>query len=80
MGQVMRKPNFSICENKDTDQLCGYSTADQRLCFSYINSTISPLPKSEISSPQLSSEDVEPGLCWTWLETQKAGFLATGLE
>ena len=40
----MRKPAFCICENKDADQLCGYRTADQRLCFRYIDSTIKIQP------------------------------------
>ena len=31
---VMRKPAFSICENKEADQLHGNRKADQRLCFS----------------------------------------------
>ena len=45
----MRKPDFCIFENKDADQLCGYRTADQRLCFLYIDSTIPLFPKSQIS-------------------------------
>ena len=49
LSVVMRKPAFCICENKDADQLCGDRTADQRLCFRYID-TIPLLPKSEISS------------------------------
>ena len=36
----MRKPDFCICENKDTDQLRGNREADQRLCFHYTDSTI----------------------------------------
>ena len=51
MGRVMRKPAFCICENKDADQL---READQRLCFRYTDSTNLLLPKSEISSLQLS--------------------------
>ena len=50
LSLVMRKPVFCICENKDADQLRGNREADQRLCFRYIDSTISLLPKSEISS------------------------------
>ena len=51
LGPVMRKPAFCIlCENKDADQLRGNREADQRLCFRYTDSTISLLPKSEISS------------------------------
>ena len=34
----MRKPTLCICKNKDADQLCGNRTADQRLCFSYMDS------------------------------------------
>ena len=41
----MRKHAFCICENKGTDQLCGNRTADLRLCFCYINSTIPLLSK-----------------------------------
>ena len=40
----------SLCENKDTDQLCGNREADQRLCFRYTDSTIPLLPQSETSS------------------------------
>ena len=59
----MRKPTFCICENKDADQLHGNSEADQRLCFHYTDTTISLLPKSEISSLEPSSVTVQPGLC-----------------
>ena len=47
---VVRKPAFSICENKDADQLRGNREADQRLCFRYTDSTIPLLPKDENSS------------------------------
>ena len=40
MSRIMRKPIFSVCENKDTDQLRGNREADQRLCFRYIHSPI----------------------------------------
>ena len=76
----MRKPDFCICENKDADQLRGNREADQRLCFRYKDSTISLLPKSEISSLQLSSGTVQPCLCRTWSETPKTGFLRTRLK
>ena len=76
----MRKPVFCICENKDADQLCGNCEADQRLCFRYTDSTISLLSKSEISSLYPSSVAVQPGLCGTWLETPKTGFLTTRLN
>ena len=69
---VMRKPAFCICENKDADQLRSNCAVDQHLCFRYIDTTIPLLSKSEIST-------VQPGLCQTWLETSKTGFLTTRL-
>ena len=79
LSRVMRKPAFCICENKDADQLRGNREADQRLCFRYTDSTISLLPKYEISSLQPSSVAAQPGLCGTWSETPKTGFLTTRL-
>ena len=76
----MRKPAFCICENKDADQLRGNCEGDQRLCFRYTDSTIPLLPKSEISSLYPSSGAVQPGLCGTWSETPKTGFLTTRLK
>ena len=76
----MRKPAFCICENKDADQLRGNREADQRLCFRYIDSTIPLLSKSEISSLYSSSVAVQPGLCQTWSQTPKTGFLRTRLN
>ena len=75
----MRKPDFCICENKDADQLRGYREADQRLCFRYMDSTIPLLSKYEITNLSPSSVAVQPGLCWTWSETPKTGFLTTRL-
>ena len=40
ISRVMRKPVFSICENKDADQLRGTRETDKRLCFRYMDSTI----------------------------------------
>ena len=76
----MRKPAFCICENKDADQFHGNREADQRLCFRYMDSTIPLLPNSEISSLSPSSVAVQPGLCGTWSETPKTGFLTTRLK
>ena len=75
----MRIPAFCICENKDADQFHGNREADQRLCFPYTDSTISLLPKYKISSLQPSSVAVQPGLCGTWSETPKTGFLTMRL-
>ena len=79
LSLVMRKPAFCICENKDADQLRGNLEADERLCFRYTYSTILLLPKSEISSLQPYSVVTQPGLCRTWSEAPKTGFLTTRL-
>ena len=75
MSRVVRKPAFCLCENKDADQLRGNREADQRLCFRYTVSTISLLPKYEISSLQPSSVAVQPGLCGAWSENPDDRFL-----
>ena len=56
-----------------------HRSADQRLCFRYMDSTIPLLPKSEISSIQPSSIPVQPSLCGTRSKTQRTGFLKTKL-
>ena len=72
----MRKPAFCIiCENKRRSN----READQRLCFRYIDSVIPLLSKSDISSFYQSSVTVQTGLCRTWSETPKTGFLTTRL-
>ena len=76
----MRKPAFCICKNKDADQLRGNREANQHLCFRYKDSTIPLLHKSEISSLYPSSVIGQPGLCGTWSETPKTGFLLTRLK
>ena len=45
--------------------------------FRYMDSTIPLLPESEISGLYTSSVVVQPGLCQTWSETPKTGFLTT---
>ena len=40
MSCVMRKLAFCICENKGAVKFHGNGTADQRLCFCYIDRTI----------------------------------------
>ena len=75
----MRKPAFCTCENKYADQLCGNRTADQRLCFRYVERTIFLPPISEISSLLPSCVVVQSDLCRTWSETPKTGFLTTRL-
>ena len=79
LGRVMRRPAFCVCKNKDADQLRGNREADQRFCFRYTDSTIPLLPKSKFSSLYPFSVAAQPGLCQTWSETPKTGFLTTRL-
>ena len=72
---------YAYAKIKDADQLCcdraadqrGNRAADQHLCFCYTNSAIPLIPKFQASKPY--SEVVQPGLCRTWSETPKTGFL-----
>ena len=79
MSRVMRKLDFCICENIDADQLRGNREADQRLCFRYKDSTIPLLSESKISSLWPYAVIAQPGLCQTWSETPKTGFLTKRL-
>ena len=80
MSRDVRKPDFCICKNKDADQFRGNREADQRLCFRYTDSTIPLLRKSKISSLYPYSVIAQPGLCRTWSETPKTGFLTSRLK
>ena len=75
----MRKADICLTENKGADQLCSNCTADQRLCFRYMDSK-SSLFKSEISSFWHSPVTVHAGLCQIWSESLKTGFLASRLK
>ena len=61
----------------NSDQLRSYRKADQCLCFHYIDSTIPLLTIYKISNLWPSCVALEPGLCGTWSETPKTGFLTT---
>ena len=76
---VLNCEKLCLCENKGADQLHSNCEADQRLCFRYMDSTISRLFKSEISSFYPSSVAAQANLCQTWLKTPKTGFLVSRL-
>ena len=76
----MRKPEIRLSENKGANQLRSNCEADKRLCFRNMDSTLSLLLKSEISSFQPASVTVQVGLCQTWSEIQKTGFLVSQLK
>ena len=69
---------YLFSENKGPDQLCSYPTADLRLCFHICKSRFSH-DAAHLGNFKPSSLDLQPGLCWTWLESQKTGFVMTWL-
>ena len=79
-SRSVRKPDFCLCENKDADQLRGNREADQRLYFRYTDSTFPPLLIPKFSRFWVSSVTVQAGLCRTWSEIPKTGFLASRLK
>ena len=75
----MRKAVFAYAKTKGVEQLRGNCTADQHLRFRYIGSSMPLQSNSEISILYTSSVAVQSGLCWTWSETLKTGFLSMRL-
>ena len=73
----MRKLAFSYAKTKM--QIRSKCAPNQCLCFPSIESTISLLPKSKISSHWLFSVMVQPGLCRAWPVTPNTGFLVMQL-
>ena len=53
--------------------------SDQRLCFRYSDGTFTRLSKSIISSLYSYFVAAKPGLCRTWSESPKTGFLTSKL-
>ena len=56
------KTGFCVYENKGENNLCRYHPADQNLSIHFSKNTISPLPKSKMSSLVSSSVVVQTGL------------------
>ena len=69
----MRNPDFCICENK------GAVTAKLISAFFSQHGYTIPLLKSETSSFYPSSVAAHAGLCRTWSEAAKTGFVASRL-
>ena len=80
LSRAVRKPDFCLCENKGADQLCRNCTADQGLCFRYMDNMFPFLLKYKISSFQPFSVTVQTRLCQSWSKTPKTCFHASGLN
>ena len=82
--KTRQKKIFEPCHEKNRflpmrKQWCRNCTADQRLCFCYMDSTVPLFLKSKISSFYPAFVTVQAGLCQTLSETQIVGFLASRL-
>ena len=75
--QHLRKPDFCLCKTKGTDQLCSNCTADQCLCFCYMDSRILLLPLSEILSLWPSSVGAQARFCQNRLSSFMAHMIST---
>ena len=74
----MRKPVYA--NNKDADQPAHLRSLISVFVIRCLDSIISLVPISEISSLYLASEAEQASLCLNWLKNRKAGFLMTRLN
>ena len=73
----MRKPAFAICEQKDAYQPAHPLSLISNFVVRCLNSIIPLVSISEISSLYLVSVAAQAGLCLTWSQIPKTGFLVT---
>ena len=73
MSHIMRKPVYAICRQQRHSLISTFVVR----C---LDSTASLVSISEISSLYLASVAVQAGLCLTWSQTLKTGFLVTRLK
>ena len=66
--------NLHIGKNKGADQLRGYCEADQRLCFPYMDITLTLLLKSEISNFKPVSVTAQTGFVSDLFKNHIVGF------
>ena len=74
----MRKPVYAICEQQRRRSACASAQSIQCLCCS-LPSKIPLVSIFEMSSLCLASASAHAGLCLTWSQTPKTGFLVTRL-
>ena len=81
MSQVMRKPVFPYANNKGADRPAHPRSLISTFVVQSLNSIIPihVLAKSKISRLYLVSVTEQAGLCFTWSQPPKAGFLMTVL-
>ena len=67
----MRKPVYAICEQQRRRSACTSAQSDQRFFVRCLDSIISLVSISEISSLKLASVAAQAGLCLTWSQMPK---------
>ena len=77
MSHVMRKPVCAIFERQRRRSACSSVQSDLYHFFCCLDSIIPLISISEISSLYLASVAAQAGLCLTWSQTPKTGFLVT---
>ena len=75
----MRKPVMPYANNKGADQPAHPRSLISAFVIRCLDSIISLVSISEISSLYLASVATQAGLCLTWSQTSKTDFLVTRL-
>ena len=80
MSHVMRQPVNAICEHKGADQAARLCSLISTFVVCCLDSIISLVSISEISNLYMASVAEQSGLCLTWWEIPKTGFLVTEIS
>ena len=74
------KTCFAICEQQRCRSVCASAQSYQLLRFRYLDSITRLVSISEISNLNIASVAAQAGLCLTWSQTKKTGFLVTRIN
>ena len=75
----MRKPVYAICEQHRRRSACASGQSGQRVVIHCLDSIITLVSISKISSLCLASVAAQAGLSLPWSQTPRTGFLMTRL-
>ena len=75
----MRKPVYAICEQQRHRSACASGQSGQQVIVQCLDSIITLVSISEISSLCLASVAAQAGLSLPWSQTPRTGFLMTRL-
>ena len=79
MSHVMRKPVYAICKQQGADQPAHPHSLISTFVVCCLDSIITVVSISKISSLYLVSVAAQAGLSLFWLQTPMTGFLVTRL-